>query len=166
MFKLRAARVSHTLKDNSLFVNDVIRKIHLVTLVGRVDRRTYSSGGAMLNNADLAFLISGRATDVMNCNHFSLLARLVANESGVDDLLIEPVSDVLVGRSYFGGKATYEAKLFGPATETAKTGKCAKHGINYGWFTVRDGEYIRECINDYFGREAVKLEDDSLSLQS
>jgi len=161
MFKFKAMKVSRTLIDGHLFVNDVIRKIYHASLVGRVDRRTYSSAGAILNNADLAFLIRGRATDVMNCNHFDLLARLVTNESeGADDLLIEPVSDV----RHVARTANYEAKLFGPETETAKTGKCAKHGINYGSFTVRDGEYIRECIRGYFGREAVK--DDSLSLQS
>lgn len=157
MFKFKAMKVSCTLSDGHLFVNDVIRKIYHVSLVGRVDRRTYSTDGAILNNADLAVLIRGRATDVMNCNHFDLLARLTSESEGADDLLIEPVSDVKAFT-----QAAYVAKLFGPETETAKTGKCAKHGIDYGSFTVRDGEYIRECIRGYFGREAVQLEERKL----
>lgn len=158
MFKFKAMKVSCTCIDGHLFVNDVIRKIYHVSLVGRVDRRTYSTDGAILNNADLAVLIRGRATDVMNCNHFDLLARLTNESEGADDLLIEPVSDV----RHAAHTAAYVAKLFGPETETAKTGKCAKHGINYGSFTVRDGEYIRECIRGYFGREAVQLEERKL----
>ena len=111
--------------------DNAIDHINWVQVVAKCGVAQYSSRAVSEPGADCAFYVSGKATLRMNGNYFKCLAH--CKEDG--SLWIEPVNLV-------NGKIA----LFGPNTETARTGACAKHGINYSEFTTVDAEMITMAI--------------------
>ena len=116
---------------SSLYCNNAIAYINYVEVVAKCGAAQYSSRAVSEPGADCAFYVCGKATCRMNGNYFKCLAH--CKEDG--SLWIEPVNLV-------NGKIS----VFGPNTETARTGVCAKHGINYSEFTTVDAEMITMAI--------------------
>jgi len=122
----------HDISYGTVFCNNAIAYINWVQVVAKCGVAQYSSDAVSEPGAECAFRVSGKATLRMNGNYFHCLVH--RKEDG--SLWIEPVNS-----------SVRQVVLFGPNTETARTGRCAKHGINYSEFTTVDAEMIRMAID-------------------